>query len=271
MSLADQMQALVPPLSLVTPELMGASDEKGLAGITEMLRQGAGLVTLQKYFDQWDRALKLLGMLELIIIQRKWTPFKVSRIIKEDPTEEFYSKNFSQYDVLPEETLNTTVQKQNQFVQLLNLREMGIPVPTVFLLKNSTLQGKDELIESIQREEQQQGELAQQKAQLDLAVLEAQLQNSHANTAEKLAMARERVGRTQSNLGLEAERYSELTENHARATKEKIGAIKEFLDTVRLYGEVQTMHAADEVDKIEGKDVAAEKSEKKKANQKVKV
>ncbi len=269
MSLADQMQGLISPLSLVTPELLGASDEKGLAGITEMLRQGAGLVTLQKYFDQWDRALKLLGMLELRIIQTRWTPFKVSRIIKEDPTEEFYSKNFSQYDVLPEETLNTTTQKQQQFVQLLNLREMGVPVPTVFLLKNSTLQGKDELIESIQREEEQQGELANQKAQLDLAVLEAQLQNSHANTAEKLAMARERVGRTQSNLGLEAERYSELTENHARATKEKIGAIKEFLDTVRLYGEVQTMHAAEQVDKIESKDVSAEKREKQQTRAKL--
>jgi hypothetical protein len=262
MALADQMQGLMSALTGVTPELMGASDEKGLAGITEMLRQGAGLVTLQKYFDQWDRALKLLGMLELRIIQSRWTPFKVSRIIKEEPTQEFYDKNFSQYDVLPEESLNTTTQKQQQFVQLLNLREMGIPVPTVFLLKNSTLQGKDELIESIQREEEQQSELAQQKAQLDLAVLEAQLQNSHANTAEKLAMARERVGRTQSNLGLEAERFSELSKNHALATKEKVSAIKEFLETVKLYGEVQTMHAAEEVDKIEGDEVKTEKKEK---------
>lgn len=265
MQLADQMQALLNPLSLVTPELMGASNEKGLAGITEMLRQGAGLITLQKYYDQWDRSLKLMGMLELRIIQSRWTPFKVSRIIKEEPTPEFYSKNFSQYDVLPEETLNTTTQKQNQFIQLLNLREMGIPVPTAFLLKNSTLQGKDELIESIQREEQMQSELANQKAQLDLAVLEAQLQNSHASTAEKLAMARERVGRTKSNIGLFEERLSELTQNRAKATKDKVSAIKEFLDTVKLYGEVKTMHGVDQVDAIEDRDQAAEAGEKQAA------
>lgn len=268
MSLADQMQALINPLALVTPELMGASDEKGLAGITEMLRQGAGLVTLQKYFDQWDRCLKLLGMLEMRIIQHRWTPFKVSRIIKEQPTQEFYDKNFSQYDVLPEESLNTTTQKQQQFAQLLQLREMGIPVPTVFLLKNSTLQGKDELIESIQREEQLQSELAQQKAQLDLAVLQSQLQQNTAKTADYLATARERVGRTKSNIGLEHERFSELAENHARATKEKVSAIKEFLDTVRLYGEVQTMHAADEVDKIEEKGEKSAKKEMTQENQK---
>lgn len=265
MQLADQMQALINPLSLVTPELMGASTEKGLAGITEMLRQGAGLVTLQKYFDQWDRSLKLLGMIELRIIQLKWTPFKVSRIIKEEPTKEFYDKNFSQYDVLPEESLNTTTQKQNQFSQLLQLREMGIPIPTEFLLKNSTIQGKDELIESIRKSEEQQAALAEHKAQLDLAVLEAQLQNSHAATAEKLAAARERVGRTKSNIGLFEERLSELTQNRAKATKDKVSAIKEFLDTVRLYGEVQTMHGADQVNEIERSDEVPEKVEKEAA------
>ena len=262
MQLADQMQQLISPLSLVTPELMGASTEQGLAGITEMLRQGAGLVSLQKYFDQWDRALKLLGVLEMQIIQNRWTPFKVSRIIKEEPTKEFFDKNFSQYDVLAEESLNTTTQRQNQFVQLLNLREMGIPVPTDFLLKNSTLQGKDELIESIRKQEELQSELAQQKSQLDLAILEANLQNSHASTAEKLAMARERVGRTKSNIGLFEERLSELTQNRAKATKDKVSAIKEFLDTVKLYGEVQTMHGADQVDEIEDRDQAAEQGEK---------
>jgi hypothetical protein len=266
MALADQMQQLVGPLSLVTPELMGASTEKGLAGITEMLRQAAGLITLQKYFDQWDRSLKLLGMLELKIIQGRWTPFKVSRIIKEQPTKEFYDKNFSQYDVLPEESLNTTTQKQNQFVQLLQLREMGIPVPTTFLLKNSTLQGKDELVESIQREEQQQSALAQEKSSLDLAVLQAQLQNLQATTADKLAMGRERTARTKSNIGLEFERFSELSKNHALATKEKMSAVKEFLESVKLYGEVQTMHAIDAVDKIEGKEVSQEMGEKTKAN-----
>lgn len=267
MQLADQMQQLIAPLSLVTPELMGANTEKGLAGITEMLRQAAGLTTLQKYFDQWDRALKLLGMLEMKIIQARWTPFKVSRIIKEQPTKEFYDKNFSQYDVLPEESLNTTTQKQNQFVQLLQLREMGIPVPTVFLLKNSTLQGKDELIEAVESEEKQAGELARQKATLDLAVLESQLQQSHAKTADFLAAARERVSRTKSNTGLEYERFGELEKNHAMAVKEKMSAVKEFLESVKLYGETQALHAMDQVEGIENKDKDNVRAEMEKADE----
>ena len=268
MQLADQMQNIISPLALVTPELMGAATEQGLAGITEMLRQGAGLVTLQKYFDQWDRSLKLLGMLELKLIQ-KWTPFKVSRIIKEMPTREFYDKNFSQYDVLPEESLNTTTQKQNQFAFLLNLRELGIPVPTDFLLENSTIQGKDKLIESIRRQEQLQSEIAQQQAQLDLAVLQAKLQGEQATTADKLAMARERVSRTKSNTGLEFERFGELEKNHAMAVKEKMSAIKEFLESVKLYGEVQTLHAADTIEGIEQRDKAKMKAEMNEADEKI--
>lgn len=254
MQLADQMQQLISPLSLVTPELLGASSEKGLAGITEMLRQGAGLTTLQKYFDQWDRSLKILGLLYVKIIQNRWTPFKVSRIIKEMPTQEFYDKNFSQYDVLPEESLNTTTQKQQQFVQLLQLREIGIPIPTDFLLKNSTFQGKDELIESLRKSEEQAAAQAAEQSALDLAILEGKLQNLQANTAEKLAMARERVGRTQSNIGLEYERFSELEKNHAMAVKEKMSAVKEFLEAVKLYGEAEASHAMDVVENEEMKD-----------------
>lgn len=263
LSLADQMQGLIPPLSLVTPELLGASSEKGLAGITEMLRQGAGLTTLQKYFDQWDRSLKLMGNLFMKIIQNRWTPFKVSRIIKEMPTEEFYTKNFSTYDVLPEESLNTTTQKQQQFVQLLQLREMGIPIPTEFLLKNSTFQGKDELIESLRRSEEQAAAQASEQSALDLAILEGKLQNLQANTAEKLAMAKERVGRTQSNIGLEYERFSELSKNHAAAVKEKMSAVKEFLEAVKLYGEASASHAVDEVEKMEDTDKVMNRAERR--------
>lgn len=259
MQLADQMQQLIYPLALVTPELLGSSDEKGLAGITEMLRQGAGLVTLQKYFDQWDRSLKLLGKIDIKLLQ-KWTPFKVARIIGENPTREFYDKNFSQYDVLVEESLNTTTQRQNQFVQLLQLREMGIPIPTEFLLKNSTLQGKDELIESLKAEEELQSALAQQKAQLDMAVLQSQLQQNQARTADYVATAKERVGRTKSNIGLQREREAEVSRNIAMAAKEKMSAVKEFLESVSLYGDIQAQHG---LLKVEGM-VNEEKDEEEK-------
>ena len=269
--LADQLFQLIYPISGINEELLGAAQDSK-AGITEMLRQGAGLVTLQKYFDQWDRSLKQLGMLNLRIIQNKWMPFKVSRILGEQPTEQFFSKNFQQYDVLPAEGLNTTVQRNEAFAQMLDFQQLtGIQIPPSLLLKYATLQGKDELIEALEQQQQMQNEIMQQQQMLEMAKLEGELENLRANTAEKLAMARERTGRTKSNVGLFEERISEVSQNRARALKERVSALKELLDTMHLYGEYETLYGSqqiqamdsnlkmqEEVDEVEGRIDAAQ-------------
>ena len=49
------------------------------------------------------------------------------------------------------------------------------------------------------------------------------------------------------------------------AVKEKVSAIKEFLDTVKLYGEVQTMHGAQQVEALQEEGEDFEKQEKQSA------
>lgn len=251
MQLADQLMQLVPSLSGVNQELMGmAQDSK--AGITEILRQGAGLVTLQKYFDQWDLSLKLLGKVVMKIIQANWSPFKVSRIIEERPTDQFFSKNFQKYDVQVAEGLNTTIQQQNQFAQMIEFQQItGIQLPAEAYMEVATFQGKEKILAQIQEQQQQQAEMQKQQQQLEMASIEQKLQNTQADTAEKLAMAKERVGRTKSNVGLFEERLSEVTQNRAKALREKIAAIKELLDTIDEYGEQDTIEDSKYVEAIE--------------------
>ena len=112
-----------------------------------MLRQGAGLTTLQTLFDQLDRSQKLLGRVILEVIQNNFTPGKVKRIIEEEPTPEFYNKTFGKYDAVIEEGFNTSTQRQMNFAQLLQLRELGIPIPNESLLDAATIQNKTKLIE----------------------------------------------------------------------------------------------------------------------------
>ena len=102
MQLADQLADLIFRTSGINQELLGMSDESN-TGIEVMLRQGAGLVTLQKYFDQWDLSLGLLGRLEQRIVQNKWSPAKIGRILGREPNVEFLAKTFSKYDVLVSE------------------------------------------------------------------------------------------------------------------------------------------------------------------------
>lgn len=237
MELANQLADFIFRTSGVNQELMGMADDSK-TGIEVMLRQGAGLVTLQKYFDQWDVALKLLGKLEMRIIQNKWSPAKIARIIGKEPSAEFLNKTFSKYDVLVSEGLNTTVQQQQQFMQMLQLNEVleGM-IPKKFILKHATIQGKDEIIEAIEEQEKMAAEAAQQEMLLDHAIKEAQLQNLQAKSTGEIAMARERNGRAESNIGLFEERLSEITQNRSKSLKNKVEALEKLLGLVSQYGE----------------------------------
>lgn len=207
--LSELLAKEVSEISGVNEELLGsATDDK--AGILSMLRQGAGLTTLQVLFDQLDRSQKLLGSLMIDIIQANFMPGKVKKILEEEPAEQFYNKSFGTYHAAVEEGLNTTTQRQMQFAQLLQLREAGVPISTQDLLDASTMQGKKKIIENAQKQEQQQMQMEQQQAQAD-----QQEQQARVELAKARAIADE---------GLGAERYSRIEENQALALERKAQA-----------------------------------------------
>jgi len=240
MQLADQLADFIFRTSGVNQELLGmANDSK--AGIEVMLRQGAGLVTLQKYFDQWDTALKLLGKLEQKIIQNKWSAAKISRILGKEANPEFMAKTFSKYDVMVAEGLNTTLQQQQEFIQITQLNEVvGGIIPAKFIISKATIQGKNEIIEAIEAQQQQAAEAQQQQMLIEQAKLEAELQEIHSRSVDNLALARERHGRAESNVGLFEERISEITRNRALALKDKVEALQKLLELYQTHGEFES-------------------------------
>jgi hypothetical protein len=220
----------IQEISGVNEELLGsATDDK--AGILSMLRQGAGLTTLQILFDQLDQAQKLLGRLMIDLVQTNFTPGKVKRIIEGEPTAQFYNKAFGRYDAAVEEGLNTTTQKQMYFAQLLQLRETGIPIPDDALIEAATLQDKKKLLETMEAAKQQQMQM--QQAQLQSAMEE---QKARTNLANARATADE---------GLGIERLSRVQENQALAQERRAAAIKDqdigLLNLVKALKEIDTI------------------------------
>lgn len=229
--LSELLSREVQEISGVNEELLGsAMDDK--AGVLSMLRQGAGLTTLQSLFDNLDHSQKLLGKIILSIIQTNFTPGKVKRIIGEEPSPQFYHKAFGKYDAAVEEGLNTTTQKQMQFAQLLQLREAGIPIPDDVLIDAATIQNKKELTDSIEKTKQAEQQAAQMQTQ-------AALQEQQARTG--LAQAR-----AVADEGLGLERISRINENEALAVERKAEASKDR--TASLLNLVKTMQEIDTVD-----------------------
>lgn len=219
--LSELLGKEVEQISGVNEELLGSAlDEK--AGILSMLRQGAGLTTLQGLFDNLDHAQKLLGKLMIDVIQTNFTPGKVQKILEgQHPTDQFYHKAFGKYHASVEEGLNTSTQKQMQFAQLLQLRQVGVPIPNEQLLEAATIQNKKELIESVQAAAQQQQQMAVQQAQ-------AQTELTQARAAADRGLGIERLSRVQENQALAQERRAAAVKDEEQALLNLVKAIKEI-------------------------------------------
>jgi hypothetical protein len=225
--LSDILAKEISMISGVNEELLGAAvDDK--AGILSMLRQGAGLTTLQILFDNLDRSQKLLGKLMINVIQSNFTPGKIAKIIEDEPMPQFYNKAFGKYDAAVEDGFNTTTQRQMQFAQLLQLREAGVPIPDDQLIEAATLQNKKELTDSIARTAQQQQELAQAQAQVELENQQAVIRSLDAKATSDKGLAIERVSRVEENQQLAVERLAEAQKDRMAGILDLVKALKEI-------------------------------------------
>lgn len=206
--LSELLAKEVMEISGVNEELLGSAvDDK--AGVLSMLRQGAGLTTLQSLFDQLDHSQKMLGDLCLDLVQANYTPGKIKKILEAEPAPQFYNKAFGKYHTAIEEGLNTTTQKQMQFAQLLQLREVGVPIPDDMLLDSATIQDKKKLVEAVQRNAQAQQQMQQQQAQLAMQEQISRIKLSDARAQADIGLGQERISRVEENKALAVERMAQ--------------------------------------------------------------
>lgn len=253
--LADEIQQI----SGVNEELLGSADDDK-SGILSMLRQGAGLTTLQILFDQLDYSQKLLGRLFVQLIQTNFSPGKIKRIITDEPSPQFYSKAFGKYDISVEEGANTPTQRQMQFKQLLDLRELGLPIPTEILLEASTLQNKDELVEAINAQEQQQSQTQNMQLQIALETEKAKIKDLESRAEANAGLGLERASRVQENRALAVERLAKSEADRDQGTLNLVKAMKELegMDISQIEQLLQLSQFIKERESLEGQQEEAQ-------------
>lgn len=219
-------------VSGINEELLGSAiDDK--AGILSMLRQGAGLITLQPLFDNLDSAQNRLGMLVMKLIRSNYTPSKIKNMLEgQQPAPLFYNKAFGKYHCVVENGFNTETQRQLQLAQMIQLREIGVPIPPESLLDAATIQNKSKIAEVMQKQAQQQQQAEQMQIQ--------------ANIQEQQARIKLTDARTTADSGLGAERYSRIEENKALAQERKAEAIKD--DYQALLNFARALKEMDDID-----------------------
>lgn len=162
-------------------------------------------------------------------IQVNYTPGKIHRITKKEPTEEFFSGEFGQYDCVIKQAILTQTQKQAYYYQLLQLRELGIAIPDDEIVAAAPLQGKTRLLEKMEEVAQQQ----QAANQIAMETENRQAQLEMAQIDNTLALAQERRARVVADIGLARERISEGEQNYAKALLDNAKTIAEIEDLDR--------------------------------------
>jgi hypothetical protein len=264
MALADQLRSLIFGTSGVDLENWSAQQDKQASSLTTMIKQAANLMVLQKYFDQWDLSLKQLGARLLQIVLNNWNAAKVKLLIGEEPTDFFYSRIFSRYQVIVEEGELTPTQQNMQAQQLMDINAaFGREVfPPSMIVPHLNITGKAQAIQFLQQQEQQAQAVQQESTTIQHAFEEAKLKELYAKAAANIATARERHGRAEADIGLFEERLSEITHNRAMATKAKMEALEKMVDVIAKYGEIEAMLKMHELENFDYTQQAHEDEEK---------
>ena len=215
-------------------EIPGASDELlGLSAVGDSqvsgklaeVRASNGLKGNRGIFDNLEQTKKYLGKLVIECIQKNYSAGKISRIIGEDPTEEFLSGQFEEYDCAIKQAVKTSTQREAYYYQLLQLVALGAPIPWPSIMEVAPLQGSTKLHEIMA----QQAEQAQQAAQMEQEAAEMQKALDMASVNQSNALAEERRARVLADIGLAKERESEVVQNHAKA----------FLDNAKTVAQIE--------------------------------
>lgn len=242
-ALGNEMASLIFRTSGIDLENWAGQQDKQVSSLTVLLKQAANLMVFQKYFDQWDYSLKLLGERLLQIVQNNWNAPKIEQMIGEEPSPLFFSRIFSKFQTIVEEGLLTPTQRNLQAQQMLDINAtFGREVlPPSMIIKDMNIQGKSEIMQFLQQQEQQASQLQQEQTAVQHAFEHAKLQELVSKAASNIATARERHGRAEADIGLFEERLSEITRNRALATKDKMEALEKLVDVIAKYGEIETM------------------------------
>ncbi len=209
-------------------ELLGLSStgDSQVSGKLAEVRSSNGLKGNRGIFDNLEQTKKYLGKIVLECIQKNYQPGKIQRITNQEPTEEFFSGQFSEYDCQIKQAVKTVTQREAYYYQLLQLVALGAPIPWPDILEVAPLQGKTQLVEKM-RQQAEQAQIEQQKVdeleQLDKAMKIASIDQSNS-------LAEERRARVLADIGLARERSSEAEQNYAKALLDNAKTVKEIED-----------------------------------------
>lgn len=245
LQMEEMLMNVMRQISGVNEELLGAAiDDK--AGVLSMLRQGAGLTTLQKYFDNMDQSQKECGEIIIEMIQYFWSYGKVKSIIGEDPTPEFDDKAFFKYGAKVTRGMLTETQEQLELAQLFELQERFGPVfPEEEILEAMTIQNKDRIIEKIMANKKAMNEQQNKMAELQMQQIQVDNQTKMSYSQSQMSLAHEREAKIGTDIAIAEDKLKRAHTEDTAALLNVLKALKELegMDLTQMEQKLNILNA----------------------------
>ncbi len=233
LELSKSLAEDITKISGVNEELLGAAtDDK--SGILSMLRQGAGLTTLQTIFDKLDYSQRLYGKIRLQAIRKNFSKGKIRNILGHEADPRFFTSHSQKYGVAVEEGNYSTSQRQMELQQLLHFKELGMGIADKSILRAAFITNKRQVIQDMEEQQQQQAQQVQTESQQKAQVDQAKIMQSMARAKADMAKEQDLLASTQ-------ERFAKIEDLHASAEHKSSQA---DLDMVKTMIELEDMDLA---------------------------
>lgn len=213
-------------------------DSDRMSSLLWKMKQDVKMLGLGPIFENFREAQYLLSKKVLKMIQN-YTPEKVQRIIKQEPTPEFYNKTFLSYDVDIVEGVMTDNQKQSAFLQAWAMKQGGVQVPDDMLWQLSPYPISRKFQEKLEAQAEQQKVEAEQEA-ADKKQVNELLQ---AKAFTDISLGEERLSRIKYDAALSEERLAAAQEERARSVLDIVRASKEFAEMDKKHEGMTIEHA----------------------------
>jgi len=203
--------------------LLAADQTDRMSAMLFKMKESMGAMQLGPIIENFKEADYLLSKKVLKMIQ-KFTPEKVERLIKQEPTPEFYNGTFLEYDIDFTSIPMTDYQKQTAFMQAYTMKMGGVQVPDELLWELSPYPISKKGMELVRQQHETQQAAQQQEIEDKQQVNEL----LKAKAFSDISLGQERLSKIKYDAALSEERLAAAQEERSRSVLNDIKAMKEI-------------------------------------------
>ena len=202
---------------------LGSDNSDRMSAALFGMKEQMAMQSLGPIFDHAKEAQYLLSKKVMKMCQN-YTPEKVQRIIKAEPTPEFYNGTFLNYDIDVVEAVMTSTQKQAAWLQWFSMKQAGVQVPDEIGMELAPQPISKKYAEKME----QARKIAEEQAKQEIEDKKQVNELLQAKAFSDISLGEERLSKIKYDAALSEERLAAAQEERSRSTLDIVRAAKEF-------------------------------------------